>query len=122
MSSAVVYRSVARFASALKQIRSSSFGIASSSWRGGRGALGVVQGVRNGGDQPGRFMKVGAALPDPCRQVARLEILRDNVTETVGGSPHVIDRHDVGMVEARQYAGLVQVGLDILGPGNPFRV
>ena len=37
MSMAVVYRSDARFDSALRQIRSSSLGIVSSIWRGGRG-------------------------------------------------------------------------------------
>ena len=38
MSLAVVYRSDARFDSALRQIRSSSLGIVSSIWRGGRGS------------------------------------------------------------------------------------
>ena len=40
MSLAVVYRSDARFDSALRQIRSSSLGIVSSIWRGGRGSRG----------------------------------------------------------------------------------
>ena len=39
MSLAVVYRSDARFDSALRQIRSSSLGIVSSIWRGGRGSV-----------------------------------------------------------------------------------
>ena len=38
MSRAVLYRSDARFASAFRQIRSSSRGIVSSIWRGGRGS------------------------------------------------------------------------------------
>ena len=38
MSCEVVYRSDARFESAFKQIRSSSLGIVSSIWRGGRGS------------------------------------------------------------------------------------
>ena len=40
MSLAVVYRSDARFDSAFRQIRSSSLGIVSSIWRGGRGSRG----------------------------------------------------------------------------------
>ena len=39
MSLAVVYRSDARFDSALRQIRSSSLGIVSSIWRGGRASV-----------------------------------------------------------------------------------
>ena len=39
MSRAVLYRSVARFESALRQIRSSSLGIVSSIWRGGRASV-----------------------------------------------------------------------------------
>src|SRR5262249_8881658 len=38
MSLAVLYRSDARFESAVEQIRSSSLGIVSSIWRGGRGS------------------------------------------------------------------------------------
>ena len=41
MSLAVLYRSDARFDSAFWQIRSSSLGIVSSIWRGGRGSVGV---------------------------------------------------------------------------------
>ena len=41
MSLAVLYRSDARFESAFWQIRSSSLGIVSSIWRGGRGSAGV---------------------------------------------------------------------------------
>ena len=39
MSLAVLYRSDARFDSAFWQIRSSSLGIVSSIWRGGRGSV-----------------------------------------------------------------------------------
>ena len=42
MSLAVVYRSDARFAIALRQIRSSSLGIVSSIWRGGRASAWVT--------------------------------------------------------------------------------
>ena len=42
MSLAVEYRSEARFESALRQMRSSSFGIVSSNWRGGRGSKLVI--------------------------------------------------------------------------------
>ena len=41
MSRAVVYLSDARFDIALRQMRSSSLGIASSIWRGGRGSVWV---------------------------------------------------------------------------------
>ena len=42
MSLAVVYRSDARFESAFRQMRSSSLGIVSSIWRGGRASAGVI--------------------------------------------------------------------------------
>ena len=43
MSVPVVYRSVARFDSALRQIRSSSLGIVSSIWRGGRASAVAIR-------------------------------------------------------------------------------
>ena len=42
MSLAVVYRSDARFDTAFRAIRSSSLGIVSSTWRGGRGSAVVI--------------------------------------------------------------------------------
>ena len=42
MSFAVVYRSEARFARAFRQMRSSSLGMASSHWRGGRASLWMI--------------------------------------------------------------------------------
>ena len=221
MSLAVVYRSEARFDSAFRQIRSSSFGIVSSIWRGGRasvvvicsssssvrvgpersppgqqlvedhaqaedvraaidpvplatGLLGTHVGGRPGEsrplaevllpraspksatnglpaasmqdvggldvpvDQPLRWAwcsasatvatsstasrKDGRASSILCRQVAALDVLRDDVAEAVVGAAHVMDRHDVRVVEVGEDAGFGQVGFGVLGAGDALRV
>ena len=85
--------------------------------------VGVVQGVGDRGDQFRRLVKAGASLSlILVRQVAAFDELRDDEAETVVGATHVVDRHDVGMVQAGEDAGFVQVRLDILGVGDSFGV
>ncbi len=54
------------------------------------------------GDRRGqldRFAQRRPALAQPLRQVTSLDELRYDVAQTVVGPAHVVDRHDVGMVE-----------------------
>ena len=62
------------------------------------------------------------ALPQPLRQVAALDVLGDDVAEAVVGPAHVVDRDDVRVVEPGEDPGLGQVGLDVLGAGDPLGV
>ena len=62
------------------------------------------------------------ALPHPLGQVAALDVLRDDEAEAVVGPADVVDRDDVRVVEPGQGAGLGQVGLDVLGAGDPLGV
>ena len=55
------------------------------------------------------------------RKVAAFDELGDDEAETIVRATHVIDRHDMGMVQAGKDAGFVQVSLDILGMGDSFR-
>ena len=66
--------------------------------------------------------KDGRACPDPGRQVAALDELRDDEAQAVLGAAHVEDRHDVGVVQAGQDAGFGEVRLELLGLGDAFRV
>ena len=59
-------------------------------------------------------------LPDPDRQVASFDELGDDEAQTVVGATHVMNRHDMGMVEVGDDAGFGQVCLDILGPRDSF--
>ncbi len=52
MSLAVLYRSDARFESAFWQIRSSSLGIVSSIWRGGRGSVVLIDSRTSRSESP----------------------------------------------------------------------
>ena len=62
------------------------------------------------------------ALTQPLRQVAALDVLGDDVAEAVVGAADVVDRDDVGVVELGEDLGLGQVGLDVLGAGDPLGV
>ena len=66
--------------------------------------------------------KEGLACPNPDRQIAAFDELRDHEAESVLRATHVMDRHDVGMVQFGEDAGFVQKRLDILGVGDSFRV
>ena len=60
-------------------------------------------------------MKTGACFLDLAGKVASLDELGHDEAQTVVGAPHVIDRHDMGMVEIRNDSGFGQIGLDIFG-------
>ena len=58
------------------------------------------------GDQLRRLPERRPALPEPVRQVAPLDVLGDDVAEAVLGAADVVDRHDVGVVQPGEGAGL----------------
>ena len=60
-------------------------------------------------------MKAGAAFLDFLGKIAPLDELGDHEAQPVVGTPHVVNRHDMGMVETGNDAGFLQVSLDILG-------
>jgi len=53
-------------------------------------------------------------------KVAPLDEPRDHEAQPVFGTPYVVYRNDVGMVQFGEDAGFVQVSLDILGLGDSF--
>ncbi len=77
--------------------------------------MSVMKGFGDCCHQCRRLVKTGAAFLDPPGKVASLDELRDHEAEPVVGSPHVINRHDMGMVETGKDAGFVQVRLNVLG-------
>ena len=77
--------------------------------------MSVMQGFGDRRHQSRRFVKTGACFLDPRGKIAPLDELGDDEAETIVGAPHVVNRHDMGMVEAGNDAGFVQVSLDILG-------
>ena len=74
----------------------------------------VVQGLGDG-RRPARPTRRRRAdlLSSTLGQVVALDKLRDDEATAVLGAPDVVDRHDVGVIEARDDACLFQVGLDI---------
>ena len=52
--------------------------------------------------------KDGSSLSDPDRQVAAFDELRDDEAEAVVRATHIVDRHDVGMVQPGEDAGFVR--------------
>src|SRR5712671_6262375 len=63
MSFAVVYRSDARLDNALRQMRSSSFGMPSSYWRGGRGSKLVICSMRSACESAWKGWRPGKSWP-----------------------------------------------------------
>ena len=61
--------------------------------------VGVVQRLGDRRHQLRRLPEGQPALPQPLRQVAALDVLRDDVAEAVVGPADVVDRDDVGVVE-----------------------
>ncbi len=68
MSLAVLYRSDARFDSAFRQIRSSSLGIVSSIWRGGRGSAVVIDSMTSKSESPPEWFLPGQQLVEDHAQ------------------------------------------------------
>ena len=84
--------------------------------------MGVVQGVGDGGNQFRRIPEGRSSLPDPDRQVAAFDELRDDEAESVFRATHVEDRHNMGMVEFGEDPGFNKERFEILGAGDTFRV
>ena len=63
-----------------------------------------------------------SSLSHPDRQVAAFDELRHDEAESVFRATHVIDRHDVGMVQLGEDSGFNEKRLDILGASDSFRV
>ena len=100
MSLAVVYRSDARFASALRQIRSSSLGIVSSICRGGRASAWVTCSMSSG-------ERVAPERPAPGQQLVEDDAQAEDVgpaIDPVPLAPRLLGAH-VGR-RARQPAPL----------------
>ena len=74
-----------------------------------------VQGFGDRCHQSRRLVKAGSAFLDPGGKVASLDELGHDEAQTIVGASHVVNRHDMWMIEARNDAGFVQVRLDILG-------
>ncbi len=84
--------------------------------------MGVVQRLGDRRHQLGRLPKGHPALTQPVCQVGALDVLGDHVAQAGLGPAHVIDGHDVGMVELGEELGLGQVDRDVLGAGGPLGV
>ncbi len=76
--------------------------------------VGVMNGLGDGGHQPGRGREIGGEVAQPLVQAAARDQL--HAEEALARRlAHLVDRHDVGMVELRDGLGLVlepdQLGL-----------
>ena len=85
-------------------------------------AMGVMQGVGDRGDQFRRIPEGRASLFHPDCQVASFDELRDDEAEPVFRAAHVVDRHDVGMVQLGENSGFDEKRFHILGAGDSFGV
>ena len=63
-----------------------------------------------------------SSLSHPDGQVTAFDELRDDETESVLGATHIEDRHDVGMVQIGEDAGLDEKCFHVLGLADSFRV
>ena len=84
--------------------------------------VGVMQCVGNGGNQLRRIPEGRANLIHPDRQIAAFDELRHDETEPVFRATHVMDRHDVGMVQLGEDAGFNEKCLGILGASDSFGI
>ena len=67
--------------------------------------VGVMQGFGDRGNQFRRIPEGRSSLSNPDRQVAAFDELRDHEAKTIVRATHVVDRHDVGMVQPGEDAG-----------------
>ncbi len=81
-----------------------------------------MEGVGDYCDQSRRLREGESAFRDPVGQIAALDQLRDDEAESVVGGPDIVDRHDVGVVEGGEDAGLGEVGFDSLAIAHPAGV
>ena len=75
--------------------------------------MSVVQGVRNGRNDLGRFRVRETVLFDPGRQIAALDQLGHHVAQSILRWSRIVDGHDVGMVQAGQNSGFGDVEFDV---------
>ena len=74
-----------------------------------------MQCVGDRGDQFRRIPERKASLSDPDRQVAAFDELRHDEAESVVGATHIVNRHDVGMVQPGEDLGFNEKRFQILG-------
>ncbi len=74
----------------------------------------MVQGVGDRGDQGGCLRRGGAVGFYPGREITAFDELGDDVPGPIRVPPDVVNRNDVGVVEAGHDLGLVQVGFQFL--------
>ncbi len=66
--------------------------------------------------------KDGRAWSILDRQVAAFDELRDHEAEPIFRATHVMDRHDMRMIQPGEDSSFGQISLDILGASDPLRV
>ncbi len=79
---------------------------------------GVMERLGDDGDEFRRFAESGASLSHSDRQIAAFDELRDHEAEPVFRATHVMNWHDMGMVQLGEDASFVQIRLHILGMGD----
>jgi hypothetical protein len=84
--------------------------------------VGVMECVGNRRNQSRRIPEGRSGLSNPDRQVTAVDELRDHEAKPVLSATHVMDRHDMGMIEFGENSGLNKTRLDILGASDAFRV
>ena len=85
-------------------------------------AMGIMQGLGNGGDEFRRLVGRGAVVLDFLGQGAALNEFRDNETREFGRAANVVYPHDVGVIEIGDGAGFDQISLGVFGGGHPMPV
>jgi len=78
-------------------------------------SMGVMQGFSDCRHQCRRLVKTGACFLDRGGKVASFDVLGHDEAETIVGTPHVVDRDDMGMIKAGKDTGFVEICLVILG-------
>ena len=84
--------------------------------------VGVVQRLGRRRNQFRRFRHGRPVRLDSLRQGAAFDELGDDEAGEVLGAAHVVDGHDVGMVEIGDGAGFGQVGFGVFGSGDEVGV
>ena len=77
--------------------------------------MGVMQCIGNRGDQFRRISERRSSLCNPCRQVAAFDELRHHEAKSVFRATHVMNGHDVGMVQFGKDLGFNEKRFHILG-------
>ena len=80
--------------------------------------MGVVQRLGHRRRQSHGLVQRQPGLLEAGGQVGAVDELGDDEAGAVLGAAHVVDRHDVGVVEGGDGAGLGQVGFGVFGPAD----